>query len=84
MNEDHKTWADVVYNSTPWITVSGAILAGWNKAVDKYWDYKLKFFDARTAKMIDEKLDNKVTPEINKLSQAIDELKEAIWEMKKK
>ena len=55
---------------------------GW-KGVDRFFAYQSKTHENKINELLDKKITERVTPDINKLTHSIDELKEAIWSLKK-
>lgn len=84
MSQPQQQWWEPI---TTWLSANTIlfIIAGlaW-KFLDKIVEMWEKSQDARISRLIENKLNASVSPEIKKLSESIDDLKEAIWKMKDK
>ena len=82
-NEDTNAFnAIIVWLSENWEKIAGFGLA--SQLVDRFFKWLTKRSEARMKEIYNEQYEDKVKPEIGKLTKSIDELKESIWQLKDK
>lgn len=84
MSQPSQQWWEPILS---WIGANSVLFMcfglAW-KFLDKIVEIWEKSQDARISRLIDNRLNSTVTPEIKRLSESIDDLKEAIWSIQKK
>ena len=83
MNENTHPFNSLV----EWLAENWKYIAGFGLAsqlIDRFFKWLTKRSEARIKEIYNEQYDNKVKPEISRLTQSIDALKESIWELKDK
>lgn len=79
MNNEHELFYLIKW-CVAWISGAVSFIWGLNTSLDKYFSFRSKLLDKRIGELIDEKVD----PQITKLSTSINELRDVIWELKNK
>jgi hypothetical protein len=83
MNENTHPFNSLVeWIAENWKYIAGFALA--SQLIDRFFKWLTKRSEARIKEIYNEQYDNKVKPEISRLTQSIDALKESIWELKDK
>ena len=83
MNEDTHPFNSLVeWIAENWKYIAGFALA--SQLIDRFFKWLTKRSEARIKEIYNEQYDNRVKPEISRLTQSIDALKESIWELKDK